>query len=129
MFFLLQEWMNEDRNDEKREGRERWCLVFSSFRTEKGPDKGKKVSNLSCIKWFPVLERTNQKLVLLKLLEACILEHRGIKNLYLTQYKFKREDPPFLSIVLVTFHTVSNLNINLLPFFPFFPSKHFLVKI
>ena len=121
--------MNEDRNDEKREGRERWCLVFSSFITEKGPDNGKKVSNLSCIKWFPVLERTNQKLVLLKLLEACILEHRGIKNLYLTQYKFKREDPPFLSIVLVTFHTVSNLNINLLPFFPFFPSKHFLVKI
>lgn len=58
--------MNEDRNDEKREGRERWCLVFSSFRTEKGPDKGKKVSNLSCIKWFPVLERTNQKLVLTK---------------------------------------------------------------
>ena len=101
--------MNEDRNDEKREGRERWCLVFSSFRTEKGPDEGKKVSNLSCIKQFPVLERTNRKRILLKILEACILEHRGISNLYLTQYKFKIEDPPSLGIVLVTFLTVTLL--------------------
>lgn len=61
---------------------------FSSFRTEKGPDKGEKVSNLSCIKWFPVLERTNQKLVFLKLLEACVLEHGGVRNLYLIQHKF-----------------------------------------
>ena len=30
--------MNEDRNDEKREGRERWCLVFHHSELKKGLD-------------------------------------------------------------------------------------------
>ena len=79
--------MNEDRNDEKEKAGKDGVLFFPSFRIEKGPEEGTKVSDFSCIKQPPVLERINQRLALLKLLEACILELqscRGIRDLYLT---------------------------------------------
>lgn len=72
----------------KKEKAEKDGVCFSSFRTEKGPDKGEKVSNLSCIKWFPVLGENKPETGLPKATGGLCFGTRGVRNLYLIQHKF-----------------------------------------